>query len=181
MKSEKDAIKESDCFEELFDKYSPVIFRMRTRYYIRDFESDDWLQEGRLALLKAIKTYKEDQGTTFGLYYKTVLENHICSLLRKQEAKKRKALHQSISIENSGLELFTDYLFYNEYIEEQVSICDQFDHNRIQLSDLERQTLHYYIQGYNLDEISSMVDQEERKVSNALNRVKNKIKTEITF
>lgn len=93
---------DDDAFEKLFMQYLPIIYSMQARYLIRDFEYDDWLQEGRIALNDALHSYRRGRGTTFGLYYKMIFENRIRSLLRRQQAKKRLAQQQAVSIEKVG-------------------------------------------------------------------------------
>lgn len=80
---------DEDTFEKMFSQYLPVVYSMQSRYAIRDFDYDDWLQEGRIALNDAMNSYRQGRGTTFGLYYKMIFENRIRSLLRRQQAKKR--------------------------------------------------------------------------------------------
>lgn len=72
------------AFEEMFSQYLPIVYSMQSRYSIRDFDFDDWLQEGRIALNDALQSYCKGRGTTFGLYYKMIFENRIRSLLRRQ-------------------------------------------------------------------------------------------------
>lgn len=71
---------DSVAFEEMFNQYIPVVYSMQNRYKIRDFDFDDWLQEGRIALNDAIQSYRKNRGTTFGLYYKMIFENRVRSL-----------------------------------------------------------------------------------------------------
>lgn len=170
---------DSMVFEEMFQQYVPIIYKMESRYLIRDFEHDDWLQEGRIALNSALKSYREDRGTTFGLYYKMILENRIRSLLRRQQAKKRLAQQQAVSIEKVGSETFSEYFHYHQQLEESLSISELLLKGEITLSQLETYALYYYIRGEEPFEIAKRLGETEKAIRNALNRTKNKIKKEL--
>ncbi|MDV2577344.1 hypothetical protein RYX41_15060 [Lactiplantibacillus plantarum] len=40
----------------LAQQYVPVVWRLRRQYYVRNFDEDDWLQEGRIAVYRAAKS-----------------------------------------------------------------------------------------------------------------------------
>lgn len=172
---------DSMVFEEMFQQYVPIIYKMESRYLIRDFEHDDWLQEGRIALNNALKSYREDRGTTFGLYYKMILENQIRSLLRRQQAKKRFAQQQAVSIEKVGSETFSEYFHYHQQLEESLSISELLLKGEMTLSQLETSALYYYIRGEEPFEIATRLGETEKAIRNALNRTKNKIKKELAI
>lgn len=91
---------DSDCFNELFQQYLPLIRNTMTKFYIRDFAREDWLQEARIALLKAVREFDGSRGSKFGAYYKLLLHAHFTSLLRKYMAKKRRVDAEAIVMES---------------------------------------------------------------------------------
>lgn len=167
------------AFEEMFSQYMPVIYNMRSRYSIRDFDYDDWLQEGRIALNDAMHSYRNDRGTTFGLYYKMIFENRIRSLLRRQQAQKRFAQQQAISIEKVGTDVFNEHFQYQELIEENMCISEVLLTGGLSLSSLENRALYYYLKGEEPPMIAQRLNESEKAICNALNRTKNKIKKKI--
>nr|WP_243875794.1 sigma factor [Lactiplantibacillus plantarum] len=50
---------------------------MRRQYYVRNFDEDDWLQEGRIAVYRAAKKYQRLRQCSFGTYYRVLLSNQI--------------------------------------------------------------------------------------------------------
>ncbi len=170
---------DEDTFEKMFSQYLPVVYSMQSRYAIRDFDYDDWLQEGRIALNDAMNSYRQGRGTTFGLYYKMIFENRIRSLLRRQQAKKRLAQQQAVSIEKVGMEAFSEQFQYHGFMEENICISEQLLAGGIPLSDLEKQSLYYYLKGEDPDVIAQRLAEPEKAVQNALNRTKNKIKKKL--
>lgn len=168
-----------DDFERVFNKYIPVIYNMQARYLIRDFDGDDWLQEGRIALNDALHSYSQGHGTTFGLYYKMILENRIRSLLRRQRAQKRRAQQHAVSIEKIGFESIVEHFQYHEFVEENMYISEVLLTGEISLSSLEKHVLYYYLKGEEPEKIAKRLNETEKVVNNALNRTKNKIKKKI--
>lgn len=62
-----------DAFESIFKKYVPVVLRQKRRYYLRYYELDDWLQEGRIVCHQSIANFDAAQNVTFGLFLKSIL------------------------------------------------------------------------------------------------------------
>lgn len=91
---------DSQAFEELFQKYLPLTLKTVAPYHIRGYEVDDWLQEARLAMLKALDHYDGSNGSKFGSYYRMVLLSYVKSLLRRFLAKKRRADASAIPVED---------------------------------------------------------------------------------
>jgi len=170
---------DSVTFEEMFSQYLPIIYSMQSRYRIRDFDFDDWLQEGRIALNDALHNYRKDRGTTFGLYYKMIFENRIRSLLRRQQAKKRFAQRQAVSLERVGTEAYSECFQYHEFTEENIFISEIILTGEIVFSSLEQHALYYYLKGEEPCAIAQRLNETEKAIHNALNRTKNKIKKKI--
>ena len=65
----------SDDFEEKFRKYQPVVEILHKKYFLRDYDFDDWLQEGRIIIDKCIKANDLDKGIKSGVLCKSSFEN----------------------------------------------------------------------------------------------------------
>ncbi|WP_225048100.1 sigma-70 family RNA polymerase sigma factor [Lacticaseibacillus kribbianus] len=115
---------DSEAFETLFNQYRPMVLRQISRFYLRDFDRDDWLQEARIAMLKALQKFDGGQGSQFGPYFRLVLQSHYNSLLRLHLALKRRAEEQAINVFEvredvspyhlSAQEVETDFLVWLE-------------------------------------------------------------------
>ena len=99
MKSNESISRSSEEFEAMFFKYRPIVEIMYKKYYLKDYDLDDWMQEGRIVFNKCLQAYDENRGTTLGVLFKRSFENRVCSLLRLQQAQKRKAQLNSSSLE----------------------------------------------------------------------------------
>lgn len=136
----REAATNSDLFRQLFDQYKPMVLTVTKAYYIRDYSLDDWLQEARIALLKAIKSYDGTQGSKFGPFYRLVLLSHIHSLLRRHLAQKRVADTQAVVMANPGAILPPSFAS-GRRIEDNMVLRSELRNYVASLSPLERQGL----------------------------------------
>lgn len=138
------------------------------------YGTDDLRQYAMVALYRAAETYNEEEKgkkVSFGLYAKICVNNALISALRKYKTEKKrreaavgagkaaKASHDPldriVSEENKG-ELLR-----------QISCV---------LSGYEKKVFEYYIIGKSVHEIAETLDRDEKSVSNAVFRIKSKVK-----
>lgn len=87
----------------MFKKYLPVIKKIATKYF--DFakkcgvEFDDLVQEGMIALNKAINTYDENSGALFYTYVYLCIERHFVSYCRVISGYRHMPLNSSVGEE----------------------------------------------------------------------------------
>ncbi|MDN6125074.1 MAG: sigma-70 family RNA polymerase sigma factor, partial [Lactiplantibacillus plantarum] len=83
----------------LAQQYVPVVWRLRRQYYVRNFDEDDWLQEGRIAVYRAAKKYQRLRQCSFGTYYRVLLSNQIIDHIRRTQARKRRPEGNILSLD----------------------------------------------------------------------------------
>ncbi|WP_281827907.1 RNA polymerase sigma factor [Lactobacillus amylolyticus] len=96
--------KDSEAFEKLFNKYLPVALNAANRYHFRFNDRDDLIQEARIVCYKAALSYQLESHIAFGVYFQHSLLNYFCSLLRKENALKRKADKMAESLDVTSLD-----------------------------------------------------------------------------
>ncbi|KAF1304068.1 sigma-70 family RNA polymerase sigma factor [Enterococcus saccharolyticus] len=165
-----------DALEQLFYRYRPLVYSIRNKYFLRDFDEQDWLQEGFITFHTCLQSFEEGFGITLGAFFKRSFENRIRSFVRKECAYKRKSNHGTVSLEQKapdGSEYYheplseetpLDHLLINENIEE----CYQL------LSDLEKEALVWYVLGR-----KKPVHCSEQKMQSAYARSRRKITQQI--
>lgn len=170
---------DENAFEELALQYAPLIRSMSARF-TRSFSEtadtaaigvQDLEQEARLALYRAAKTYDAAKnGVTFGLYAKICVRNSLVSMWRKSAAAAR-ALRRSEqnAEETAGKDTLTELLSAAETDALRARI-------RETLSPYESRIFEQYISGMSVKQISLNADKTEKSVSNALYRIRVKIK-----
>lgn len=171
---------DSLVFDELYRKYHPLIFKMRKKYYLKGYDREDWLQEGRIIFYHSLVKYEAGRQITIGKYFKFNFENHIRSLVRRQCAIKRKVDAESVSLEqkidNQG-EAFFDYMgIENHNALDQMIIREKLEQLPETLSRFERTTFENYIVGKELTEIAKENAVENGTVRSAFDRAKKKVK-----
>ncbi|MBO1307768.1 sigma-70 family RNA polymerase sigma factor [Enterococcus sp. 669A] len=168
-------------FKILFEEYQGVVFTIKKKYFIRIFDTDDWLQEGRIALNDAIMSYEQNQKVSFGLYFKIIFEHRIQGQLRKQEAKKRKVEKNIIPIDTVGLDSVSSTLFYHEYVDEALIMHETLENLEAQLSPFEAQVFMKYMKSVEISDIAKGLGRSPSSVSRSLSRAKRKIKNELSY
>lgn len=179
-----------DANEILFEKYKPLITSISNKMYNfcknKGLELNDLIQEGMLGLNLAIKNYDQNKDASFYTYSKKCIERKIISLVVSTSRLKHKALNDSLSFE---INLNDDDKFEvavedNSYNPEEMIISTETENEIIDrihsvLTDLEKQVFDLKIGGFNYKEIAEILDKEPKTIDNAIQRMKNKIKTEL--
>lgn len=170
---------EEDAFEDLAVQYAPLIRAMSARFISSFSETADTAaigeqdleQEARLALYRAAKTFdRAKPGVTFGLYAKICIRNSLISLWRKSVSSARAAHVREEDAEVAGgKDALAELLSASETDALRVRI-------REVLSPYENRIFEQYISGLSVKQIALNADKTEKSVSNALYRIRVKIK-----
>lgn len=81
-----------ETFESYFEKVKPIVLKLRRHYFIKLWDYDDWLQEGRVVLFRLLQENPgllQDELSLYR-YFKTKFSNYIKEVIRHQESLKRK-------------------------------------------------------------------------------------------
>ena len=173
-----------DAFESIFKKYVPVVLRQKRRYYLRYYELDDWLQEGRIVCHQSIANFDEAQNVTFGLFFKINFERWVVSALRFQEAQKRQIYRYTDSLENQ-IELHGEG--FNPAEEdhragtslEYIFVRETLENFSVSLSKFEKEVYRCILEGKDISQIAKELDVPEKKVICGYSRLKRKLKDQI--
>ncbi len=145
-------------------------------FELKGYEREDLIQEGSIALVKAIKTYSPDKGANFKTYATTCIKNGLVTLAQNDSAEKNKLLNEKVDIEPLAetlpSNLYDELAAYEE--REHYESLDKKIKNI--LSDLEYEILHLYIEGYSYKEIGSKVGKTAKTADNAVQRIRKKIR-----
>lgn len=183
-----DRVRQGDetAFASLLVDYDRIadsaVKRFAPSFDINDSESngiysrEDLRQYAIIALYRAAETYnpsspEKGKHVSFGLYAKICVNNAMISALRKYrgEIKKREAVKASERTRRAANDPL-DYILSSEDANELTKrISDA-------LTDYEKQVYNYYIIGKSAHEIAASIQREEKSVSNALYRIKVKVR-----
>lgn len=170
---------DTTAFSVLSERYLPILKSRANRYSnVVGVDTEDFVQEGMLALFKAVKGYDGHMGVQFNTYAVTCVNNSMITAIKSHMRSRRTA---SVSIDDNPELHINDrqksdsMLVEDMYIlqEDSAILADQI---QALLSDFERQVLKLYLRGNSYLEISGMLSTSTKAVDNALQRVRRKLR-----
>ena len=168
----KDAASGCDAsFARLLSHYAPLITAEVAKFRNCGFDDDDVRQEAYIAFFNAIKSYDDsDRSVSFGLYAKICIKNRLISAVRRF-SRQAPVVNEDDLVKSN--EVCPDPFELVSGRESASNIKDSL--NRL-LSVYEKTVLFNYIAGFSPSEIASKLGKDERSVSNALFRIRGKLK-----
>lgn len=185
---------DESALTELIEKYKRSAFYFIHKYKHAlqgSYDISELYHISIIALYKAIITYKESANTSFSTYYSVLLEREylmcIRSLYREQnksnvEAMSLDALVQETegvylvdTIQNKRIEFEPEGSFRYAHLLEEVqrvlTTCDS----------LEKEIFQLWREGFSYQEISDLLGQSVKKVDNIMQKLKKKLKGQLTI
>jgi len=164
---------DGDPFAALIELCKPVIYNSIENRYIRGFDRDDFFQEAKEVLVKAVSTYRFDTDLRFIQYFNVCLENHLNMLVRKETAFKRKSSKEASSLdelrEKAGYEINYGQR-YEMTPELKIIARETMNEGVVALSDFEKRAFFHYLTNLSYDDIAKQLDCDREKVQNAIYR-----------
>lgn len=158
-------------YHSFLDKYVGLL-NVPVRY------KEDFIQEGLIGLLKAVRTYDEEKGFTFSTYAWRCIKNSVISELRRYE---RNGIRNEVSVSeipDGVLEEITGDFYNspeNEYIDKESS-AQLHDTIFSVLSTYESKVFGMYLAEIPYSLIASRLGKDIKSIDNAIQRIKNKLK-----
>ena len=160
----------NEAFDRIVESYTPLMASTAGKLSL-DF--DKVRSEACFALLKAVTTYDERHGASFGTYAGRCVYNHLCDILRKEKT------HSVISdeVEVDKIAVVDDIATRLERREELEAIGKFV---RSVLSDFEYKVCILGIRGYTTADIAASLSKSPKSVDNAKNRIAAKLSREFS-
>lgn len=163
------------AFNELVMRYLGKITSIARKYSAQGYEQNDFVQEGLMGLLYAVKTYDPDGGMSFKSYVSLVAERRFISIIRRQNTQKSVPLSAIVELDT----LDSEVVDLSHSPEEQIMLKEQIDLAMQQLrgilSERELEVFLLYTEGLSYSGIANKLGVSEKSVDNALQRAKRKI------
>ena len=175
-------IKESseEALKIIIDKYDPIIksmaFSYVKKYSIFNFDEEDLIQEGRIALCNAINKYDENKNVLFYSFLLLCVKGAMNNIVRKAFRKQDLLIEDYIECENYDMNI-ADKDCYNP-----LNICEDFEMEKYiinfknTLNDLESAIFELRLNNFKYSEIASLLDIKLKKVDNEMLKIKMKLK-----
>ncbi len=169
--------------ETLVTRYTRLVRTCARPFFLAGGDSEDLIQEGMVALIKAVREYAPDKAASFRTFAEICIRNRLYSVLRASARDKHKALNQSISLDTPDFDS-------NSYTSGTSSLAQRDPEDflidrehtaallagvRKQLSEFEAKILGYYLDGLSCREIADAVGKSPKSVDNAVQRIRRKV------
>ena len=165
----------ADAEAELVRRYLPLVRSLARPLYLWGWESEDFLQEGTLGLIKAIRSYDKTRSPYFGVYARTCILHALNKALAANTRKKDIPTGEVTSLDEAP-ELLEDSTLPD--VDEVVIYKDEVGRltDRIvkALSKLERRVLEAYLEGITFDEMVVKLGVSKKTINNAMYRIRVK-------
>ncbi|WP_071130993.1 ECF-type sigma factor [Enterococcus timonensis] len=178
---------DEDALVDNYRKYHPLVLRLRSSYYLRFFDLDDWLQEGLILFHRSVMNYDDSLGVTFGLYFKKNFTRHIISILRKEQALKRRGDLQAASFE-AELELgemnmkMNNYQNINDYAD-MLHVAEQVRSFYQVLTPIEMKIADFHFSGFDAPELALLFgitdDEAKKKIKSIHKKFRQRLRGDI--
>ena len=170
----------------LFEKYRPLIYSIAKKMYKDNLGLDinDLVSAGMVGFSVAINTYNEHKDTLFFTYARKCIETRIATLLKSATRQKYRILNDSISVEalEEEFNIDLDKLIGDDKKNPETIMVDNENLNEL-IGDIEEELTNFELQvfelkknGFNYREIAEALGIDAKKIDNAIQRIKAKIK-----
>jgi RNA polymerase sporulation-specific sigma factor len=164
---------------------------MKAKKYLRYGKSrgldlNDLVQEGLIGLSEAIRDFKTQKEVKFSTFANMCIEKQINSAITKANRAKHRLLNESLSLDDKGTEddksLIETIYDPNEsdpsdYLVDLENRQEFYNKLKDELTPLEMEVLSLRLKNFDYKEIALKLNKSYKSIDSALQRVKNKIKT----
>lgn len=172
-----------EALNDIIQYYEPEVRMIACKYFLPRADYDDLMQEGRIAIYRAVLSYDQDLNIPFLHFLRMVVKRKLIDSLRKYTRQKHLNLNDAYSLNNVISESEeTNFLALLPNAEDPASLVIANDeaHSMIQglnknFSNLERLVFkHYFIQGFKQREVSERLGLHPKSLDNAIQRIRRK-------
>ncbi len=160
-------------FQLLINRYMPYIISLASRYSAGGFDTDDFIQEGVVAIFSAVKAFNGEKAS-FKTFVKLCIKRAMYSaFLRAAGSAKHVPDDLILPIDDVDI---ADANSPETILIAKESYTDLENNIKEQLSELEYQVLCEFLSGKSYVQIADALSVSTKSVDNALKRIRLKIK-----
>jgi len=172
-----------DAMNLIIQHYEPEVRMIACKYFLPRADYDDLIQEGRIAIYRAVLSYDTKLDIPFLHFLRMVIKRKLIDSLRKYTRQKHINLNDAYSLNNviseseetSFLSLLADGEDPATKVIANDEACSMIHGLNKDLSNLERLVFdHYFLQGFKQREVSERLGLPAKSLDNAIQRIKRK-------
>lgn len=174
---------DEEALNQIIQYYEPEVRMIACKYFLPKADYDDLIQEGRIAIYRAVLSFDTKLDIPFLHFLRMVIKRKLIDSLRKYTRQKHVNLNDAFSLNNvisESEETSFISLLANAEDPATMVIANEEARSMIHgvnkdLSNLERLVFeHYFIQGFKQREVSERLGLPPKSLDNAIQRIKRK-------
>lgn len=174
---------DENALNAIIQHYESEVRIIACKYFLPKADYDDLIQEGRIAIYKAVLSYNMDLNIPFVHFLRMVIKRKLIDSIRRYTRQKHINLNDAFSLNNTIAESEeTNFLALLPNAEDPAAMVIANEEARLMilglnkdLSNLERLVFkHYFIQGLKQREISKRLGLAPKSLDNAIQRIRRK-------
>lgn len=159
----------------LIVRYLGIIHKIAAHFSAHGIEHDDFVQEGLIGFLSAVKTYNGEHRCSFNTYARICVLNRLKKTASFAATNKYSMLTNASDIDEPGGDPEDRGANPEDLIVEQETLGWFSKEIGEQLSERERKVFLWYLEGYEPSQIAGALKVSPKSVYNALGRVRKKL------
>ncbi|MGN1451040.1 MAG: sigma-70 family RNA polymerase sigma factor [Eubacteriales bacterium] len=166
--------------EELVLRYTPLVYSQTRNCYRDGWERSDFVQEGMVGLIRAIREYASARGVPFQAFAAVCIRNELYAALRRTLSAKNLPLEGYVSLSGRDSSALSELLSSDASDSEIERVLDRDEAERLVtelitlLSPFEKKVLSAWLRGYSPEETSNALNRSKKSVDNAMSRIRIK-------
>lgn len=175
----------SRALDFLINKYKNFVRAKARTYFLIGADKEDIVQEGMIGLYKAIRDFDSDKLASFKAFAELCITRQIITAVKTSTRQKHIPLNSYVSLDKPVYDEESDRTLLDiiagskaidpqELLVNREKFADMESKLSELLSELEKKSLHLYLDGRSYQEISLELNRHVKSIDNALQRVKRK-------
>lgn len=180
-----DAARSGDqkSLSELIQVYEPEIRKIACKYFLPKADYDDLIQEGRIAIYKAVLSYNDESAIPFLHFLRMVIKRKLIDSLRAHNRQKHLNFNDAYSLNTSSTDDREDNLLniISDSGDPATTVI-ALDEARIFIQDLSKELsklecmvfMYHFVDGLKQREVSERLGLHPKSLDNAIQRIRRK-------
>ncbi|AFM41893.1 RNA polymerase sigma factor, sigma-70 family [Desulfosporosinus acidiphilus SJ4] len=172
-----------DALNQLIEYYEPEVRMIACKYFLPRADYDDLIQEGRIAIYRAVLSYDDRLNIPFLHFLRMVVKRKLIDSIRKYTRNKHVNLNNAYSLNNTISDSEeTSFISLLPNAEDPATTVIASEEARSIINDLNRDLSklerivfeHYFLQGFKQRELSEQLGLQPKSLDNAIQRIRRK-------
>ncbi|MFC6180300.1 sigma-70 family RNA polymerase sigma factor [Lactiplantibacillus daowaiensis] len=163
----------------LAEQYAPVMLKLQSDYFIKNYDHDDWSQEALITIHRAARRYDAAQLGTFGTFYRLLLSHRVIDLIRRSRAHKRHPERDLLSLDVETDDVLEALLVTHQQPDTTVHVREVVAAFPASCSEFEAQVFMELVAGSTPEHIAVKLAVEVAPVVNAIDRCRRKLRQQL--